>query len=309
MMESSIQAASRLCGVGIHTLRAWEKRYGAVTPTRAENGRRLYSDDDIHKLQMLNELCKYGNSIGSIANYSTLELTQLLAKFSKKTPAHPIDPEGSQVSQTINVDNILKHTLLALNTYKLDVISHELHKMIGILNPRELVLNVVVPLLFEVNARVKQGKITTMQEIAILSIIKFHVSDILYGAWRSTPRSDKVLVFISPENLDKELGILCCALVCAHYRHKAFYFDHHLSIDVLGQTTEAIGANYLVLDARHFSEQYLPQYLTKLLGPSKCKQTLLLLSDDHLSLDGIYKHTQHKCFSSLQQFDDLVKDF
>ena len=51
MGKYNIQIASKLSGVGTHTLRAWEKRYGAVVPTRNDSGRRLYSDEDIEKLQ------------------------------------------------------------------------------------------------------------------------------------------------------------------------------------------------------------------------------------------------------------------
>ena len=33
-----IRAVSRLTGIGIDTLRAWERRYGAVTPVRDDRG-------------------------------------------------------------------------------------------------------------------------------------------------------------------------------------------------------------------------------------------------------------------------------
>ena len=56
MGKYNIQIASKLSGVGTHTLRAWEKRYGAVIPMRNESGRRLYSDDDVEKLRLLSEL-------------------------------------------------------------------------------------------------------------------------------------------------------------------------------------------------------------------------------------------------------------
>ncbi len=53
MSDYNIQVASKLSGVGIHTLRAWEKRYQVVSPRRSDSGRRLYSQDDIVKLQLL----------------------------------------------------------------------------------------------------------------------------------------------------------------------------------------------------------------------------------------------------------------
>src|SRR3954453_17064837 len=43
-----IGAFSRRVGVSIELLRAWERRYGIPSPIRAEGGRRLYADTDVH---------------------------------------------------------------------------------------------------------------------------------------------------------------------------------------------------------------------------------------------------------------------
>ena len=37
-------------GLTADLLRAWEKRYGAVTPMRSHGGQRLYSDADVERL-------------------------------------------------------------------------------------------------------------------------------------------------------------------------------------------------------------------------------------------------------------------
>ena len=74
MSQYSIQVVSNITGIGVHTLRAWEKRYKAVVPERSENGRRMYKDSDVEKLKLLAELCSIGNQIGTIANLSIEEL-------------------------------------------------------------------------------------------------------------------------------------------------------------------------------------------------------------------------------------------
>jgi len=50
MSQYNIHIASQLSGVAAATIRAWEKRYKALVPDRADNGHRLYSDIDIEKL-------------------------------------------------------------------------------------------------------------------------------------------------------------------------------------------------------------------------------------------------------------------
>ena len=42
-----IREVSRLTGVNPVTLRAWERRYGLIQPTRTDSGHRLYSQADI----------------------------------------------------------------------------------------------------------------------------------------------------------------------------------------------------------------------------------------------------------------------
>ena len=53
-MRYPIRAVSKLTGIAIDTLRAWERRYGAVTPVRDSRGR-LYSDADVARLRLLHQ--------------------------------------------------------------------------------------------------------------------------------------------------------------------------------------------------------------------------------------------------------------
>lgn len=49
----NIAAVARRTGVGEHTLRKWEQRYGVLRPTRTEGGQRRYSEDDVGRVQWL----------------------------------------------------------------------------------------------------------------------------------------------------------------------------------------------------------------------------------------------------------------
>lgn len=62
-----IGAVARLTGVSDHTIRVWERRYGAVIAERAANGRRVYGPADVEKLGLLKTLTDQGLSIGQIA--------------------------------------------------------------------------------------------------------------------------------------------------------------------------------------------------------------------------------------------------
>ena len=72
--EYKIGAIAKITGIGTETLRAWERRYGAVVPKRSASGDRVYSQDDLNKLFVLKNLVDAGNSIGTVAHLSLDEL-------------------------------------------------------------------------------------------------------------------------------------------------------------------------------------------------------------------------------------------
>lgn len=71
----SIQFVSNVTGINPHTIRAWEKRYGATNPHRDKNGKRLYSDTQIKRLKVLHTLVNFGNSISDVAKLTRQELS------------------------------------------------------------------------------------------------------------------------------------------------------------------------------------------------------------------------------------------
>jgi DNA-binding transcriptional MerR regulator len=63
-----IGTAARLTGLTVHTIRVWERRYGAVVPVRNEGGRRRYTPGQVERLGLLKQLTDLGEAIGSIAS-------------------------------------------------------------------------------------------------------------------------------------------------------------------------------------------------------------------------------------------------
>ena len=64
-------------GLSPHVLRAWERRYHVVSPTRTDGGQRLYSDLDVERLLRLRRLTEQGHAIGRIALLPLPELVRL----------------------------------------------------------------------------------------------------------------------------------------------------------------------------------------------------------------------------------------
>ncbi len=89
-----IGAVARLTGLTDHTIRVWERRYGAVVAQRAANGRRVYGPGDVEKLGLLKRLTDQGLSIGQIAAESLEVLRERAQSISAIASAPPPDRVG-----------------------------------------------------------------------------------------------------------------------------------------------------------------------------------------------------------------------
>jgi DNA-binding transcriptional MerR regulator len=82
-----IGAVVKMTGLTDHTIRMWERRYGAVVTQRAANGRRVYSAADVEKLGYLKRLTDQGFSIGQIAANTIGELRKQVQSISAMATA------------------------------------------------------------------------------------------------------------------------------------------------------------------------------------------------------------------------------
>ena len=78
---------ARRTGVATDLLRAWERRYGLLAPTRTESGYRLYSTADVRRVGRMRELLATGVSAAEAAREA----------LSEPAAAEPADLEGVPV--------------------------------------------------------------------------------------------------------------------------------------------------------------------------------------------------------------------
>ena len=85
-----IRYVARDTGLSPHVIRAWERRYGAVTPRRSNGNHRLYSAVDIERLRLLNRAVAGGHSISQVTKLPNAALEELLVRERRgRLPATP----------------------------------------------------------------------------------------------------------------------------------------------------------------------------------------------------------------------------
>ncbi|MHB0962593.1 MAG: MerR family transcriptional regulator [Gemmatimonadaceae bacterium] len=86
-----MRLVSARTGLSPDVLRAWERRYGVIAPTRSPGGQRWYTEADVARLRLLARAVEAGRNIASVAQLSDEALTQLVrseeaARLARQTP-------------------------------------------------------------------------------------------------------------------------------------------------------------------------------------------------------------------------------
>ncbi len=77
----AIGTVAGLTGLDPHTIRAWERRYGAVEPQRGPRGMRRYDDEAVTRLQLLKAVTDCGEPIGAVATLPDAALRERLGRL------------------------------------------------------------------------------------------------------------------------------------------------------------------------------------------------------------------------------------
>lgn len=199
-----IRAVSKLTGLGIDTLRAWERRHNAVTPVRDDRGR-MYSDADVARLRLLRGAVEHGHSIGRLAGLSDAELRHIAATAdASAVPA--VETVGRTPSDTAPL-------AAALRKFNAAVIDREISRLAAILPPLELLRDVLMPVLVQVGDDWHAGRVGIAHEHLMSATMR----NILGSFLRLYARPDVStrLLFASPAGERHEIGTLGAALLAA----------------------------------------------------------------------------------------------
>jgi len=263
--QFSIQFVSQITGINAHTIRAWEKRYQVILPSRDINGRRLYSQNEIDLLEKINHLVKLGNNISDVAKLSLKSITELYKKYEgardkKIDKKNAISNNSTMIDDSnfsnknlitnsfIDYNSVLQNLVLALHNYKLDIISHELDKIKLQLDSRSFALHIIYPLFLEVSEQVNSQHLSIAQEHALSALLKFHIGHFLYSQYDlKNKNSHNTIVLATPEGELHEFGILIGALLCSYYKTKFYYLGPSMPAKSLADACNQIKSNILIL--------------------------------------------------------------
>lgn len=265
MNHLTVKAVSILSGVSAHTLRAWERRYQAVKPSRTSNGRRSYSMADVERLKLLSQLVEQGHAISSVARQSNPKLRELLGK-APNLPDRENSPELQQ-----RVGRSLDSLLSALKAFDLKELGRELRESRISFSPPVFVLRIASPLFHEVGLQVERGSLSVAQEHALSAAMRGELAQLLHAVGTKQHHENlPKFVLTTPEGELHEFGALLGAILCLHLGFETYYLGPSLPAKDLGKAVRVLGIRNIVLGTTAIAKDLLAEpietYL-KRLGP------------------------------------------
>jgi DNA-binding transcriptional MerR regulator/methylmalonyl-CoA mutase cobalamin-binding subunit len=229
-----IRAVSQLTSLGIDTLRAWERRYGAVTPIRDDRGR-MYTDADVARLRLLRAAVERGHAIGRIAGLGDAELHDLLR------------PQATPATVSTRETPTCDTGTLSAALYRFDAvgIDEEIARFAAVLRPLDLLEQVLMPVLVQIGEAWHQGRAGIAHEHVMSAAIRHILGSLL----RLHVRRDASarLLFGTLAGDRHEIGVLGAALLAASSGLGVVYLGPDLPARELVEGVKRAEAQVLVV--------------------------------------------------------------
>jgi DNA-binding transcriptional MerR regulator len=232
-----IRAVSKLTGIAIDTLRAWERRYGAVTPRRDDRGR-VYTDADVARLRLLQRAVSSGHSVGRVATLSDKALQRLATAQMEAAVTSTASPAPRAALPTSS----FTAALLTLDSAAID---HEFARLAAALPPVALIRDVLLQAVREVGDNWERQPGGIAHEHLISSTLRHLLGSFL----RMYSRRDLPvrLLFATPSGDRHEIGILSAAMLAASSGLGVSYVGPDLPAGEIVRAVHSADARVLVL--------------------------------------------------------------
>jgi DNA-binding transcriptional MerR regulator/methylmalonyl-CoA mutase cobalamin-binding subunit len=220
-VQYPIQLVARLTGLSAHVIRIWEQRYRAVEPHRTPTNRRLYSQRDIDRLNLLRDVTHAGHSIGQIAQLPTDKLGKLVAA-SSSLPA----PAARGLAPAPPTGSFLDECVAAIKSLDARALDDALKRGATALGAFGLLQRVVAPLAQTLGDLWRDGTFTAAHEHFASAALRVFLGNSTkpFGASDHAP----VLIVATPAGQVHELGALLVGAAAANLGWQVTYLGASL---------------------------------------------------------------------------------
>ena len=290
-----MQVVTRRTGLSADLLRAWERRYQVVMPSRSGSGRRLYSDADIERLGLLYRGTLAGRGIGQLAQLNTSELDALVRRDAKaerlgngaaQTPQPLVQPADRLADR---LADYLDECFRAIERLDAVALEGSLRRAVVALPAEALLDGLVVPLLERMGTRWREGTLRPVHGHLASAVLRRVLDRIIETAASLTATPN--LVVTTPAGQSHEFGAMLAAATAAAEGWRVTYLGASLPAEDIAAAAAQTQARATALSivyptgdraVRHELRRLrtlLPEDVTIFVGGAACTGYRLVLKE------------------------------
>ncbi len=244
----SIKVVSMRTGLSAHAIRAWERRYNAVSPKRDSNNRRYYTEDDIERLSLLKRATDAGFGISQLVASSDEELKDLIS--SMNVIDLPVKTNRSQNEVIVNVpnstyENYVESFMNALEQMDSKTLENVLIQSETDYGLNGMIENVLVPLMEEIGEGWRKGNLRISHEHLASHVIRTFLGGVL-ATHKSSPSAPNVLV-TTPTDQWHDIGALIIAVTAASEGWNVTYLGANLPSEEIAGSVKQNNCRAVIL--------------------------------------------------------------
>lgn len=236
MNHYPIRTISELTGVPTTTLRAWERRYGLLNPSRTAKGHRLYSGDDIDLVKEIVKLLKSNHTISEAIRI--IKNPELNAAASTESDGHWTFYQQRLLKsiENFNEQNLDTTYNEALSIYPIDMVTEQ----------------VIIPVLRELGERWQVREAGIAEEHFFSAFLRNKLGARLHHESHRS-RGSKLLVACMPGEYH-ELGILLFCIAAISHGYRILYLGTDMPPAQLPKVVERTDVSAVLLSGTSVRE-------------------------------------------------------
>jgi DNA-binding transcriptional MerR regulator len=261
-----IRVVMERTGLPSDTLRAWERRYGAVRPERTDGAQRRYSDADVERLRTLARLVEGGRSIGQVATLSTEALAALAREDAEARAPAGRPTHAGEAERWGHLLDSAREAVTAMDAVRLETVLRKASLLAG---AAAYVAAVAVPLLRWLGSGWAEGTLSVAHEHLASAVLRRSLGALLVDG--EVAEGSPLIVCATPAGQAHEFGVLLAAVTASTVGWRVLYLGADLPAADIANAVRATGAQAVALSVIYPPDDpALPEELRRLrdgIGP------------------------------------------
>lgn len=239
----TIKTVVQETGIAPATLRAWERRYGVLSPGRSDGGYRLYSERDIVTLRWLKNQVDAGVSISRAV--ALLEIRHQAGEEPElevdrtRTRATPENARGS--------DAIVDELIEALTAFQEPHAETILTEAFALYPVDTVAEEIIRPTLVEIGERWHRGEATVVQEHFATAFLRRRLAALFHAY--PQPLAGPLAITGSAPSEWHDVGILLVSMVLRRHGWRVIYLGQNVPADHLLREVRKLRPDVVCLSA------------------------------------------------------------